>query len=109
MAVISQLMDSTGADAELDSMAATPQPMGGEAAVVEPMGSKLCAVTVLLVRGMRWAGAFSSTQLPRRTRSTKAERAFRRCSISRSFHRELSAGAWTLCLRSGRAGRSVRH
>ena len=105
---ISQMMDSKGANAELHSMGAIPELMGGKGAGAEPMGSKPCAVTALRARGMRWVGAYSSTQLPRRHRPVEAEQAYRRCLTFRSSHRERSDGAWTLCLRSGHAGRNAR-
>jgi hypothetical protein len=43
------------------SIGAIRKLMGGRLADEEPVGNRLCAVTAPLARGMRWAGAFSST------------------------------------------------
>ena len=98
-----------GGRRKLRSIGTIRKLMGGRLADEEPVGNKLCAVTAPLARGTRWAGAFSSTQEPRRKWSVEAEQVCRSCSTSGPSRKERSDGAWTPCLRSGRAGHNARH
>jgi hypothetical protein len=102
------LTSSKGASAGRHSRDAILELTGGKGAAAEPMGSRLCAVTALRARGMRWVGAYSSTQLPRRHRPQEAEQACRRYSTFRSSRRERPDGAWMRFLRSGHTGLNAR-